>query len=349
MPIEPGSMLGSYEIHDLVGVGVTGAVYRAYHVGLARPAAVRVLPAIAVDPEAKARFRREAEVITGLRHPNLLHLFDFGDHLGTPYLVAEWMPGGSLGDRLKAGANHKHSTSLQLLAGIAAALDFAHGQGIVHGDVKPAGVLLDGSGRPIIADLGLVNLVQGFSGTGVGSDTTENPAYLAPERVMGSPAGSPADLYALATMAYELLAGAVPFEGEGTLEILYAQVHREPPAASRLNADLPPAVDAALARGLAKDPLARWQSGNALVASLEAAFASAPVATVEAVVPAAPVVAAAPAIPAAPAETEGEAARPAAGRLGPGTLVGAVGGILVLAALLILLALVAQIHPAVVP
>jgi len=285
MPIGPVTTLGAYEVQDLVGQGAMGTVYRAYHAGLARTAAVKVLTVLTPDPDSLARFRREAQSIARMRHPNVLNVYDFGEHEGTPYMIVEYFPGGSLGDRLRTGSRYGREESLELLEGIAAALDYAHGLDIVHRDVKPANVLLDARGGPILADFGLAKLLQQSSVKTVSGVTTGTPAYMSPEQVMGAPVGPAADTYALATMAYELLTGVIPFEGEGVLELLYAHVHRVPPAASSRDPSLGPAVDAVLARGLAKDPGQRWESGGALVAALREALRPAPVAAVEATLP----------------------------------------------------------------
>jgi eukaryotic-like serine/threonine-protein kinase len=352
MPIEPGTTLGAYEVHEFLGQGAMGTVYRAFHAGLARPAAVKVLQAIAPDPDATARFRREAQSIAQMRHPNVLNVYDFGEYQGTPYMIVEYMPRGSLSDRTKAGERFDQPTALRLLEGIAAALDYAHGLGIVHRDVKPANVLLDGGGNPVLADFGLAKLLQSASVKTVSGVTTGTPAYMSPEQVMGSAVGPPADTYALTTMAYEFLAGAIPFEGEGMLELLYAHVHREPPAASTRNPELSPAVDAVLARGLAKDPSLRWETSSAMVAALRAALAGDPPPTVEATmalrvaVPAPPAVVA-PAAQEATVTTAAPAPRAGGGRFRTGIIVGALGGVIVIVAALLLLALAARGHPSV--
>jgi len=278
MPIGPGTVLGAYEVQEIIGQGAMGTVYRAYHAGLARTAAVKVLSVLTPDPDAVARFRREAQAIARMRHPNVLNVFDFGEHEGTPYMIVEFVAGGSLNDRMKSGERYTRAESLRLLDGIGAALDYAHGLDIVHRDVKPANVLVDPAGNPILADFGLAKLLQQSSVKTVSGVTTGRPAYMSPEQVMGAAVGPAADTYALSTMAYELLAGAIPFEGEGVLELLYAHVHREPPPASSRNPELGPGVDAVLARGLAKDPAKRWDSSAALIAALRSALEPAPAA-----------------------------------------------------------------------
>jgi predicted Ser/Thr protein kinase len=346
MPIEPGTTLGAYEVHELLGQGAMGTVYRAYHAGLARPAAVKVLQALAPDPDATARFRREARAIAQMRHPNVLNVYDFGQYQGTPYMIVEYMPGGSLSDRTKAGERFDRATALRLLEGIASALDYAHGLDIVHRDVKPANVLLDGIGNPVLADFGLAKLLQSASVKTVSGVTTGTPAYMSPEQVMGSAVGPPADTYALTTMAYEFLAGSIPFEGEGMLELLYAHVHREPPAASSRNPELSPAVDAVLARGLAKDPVARWATGSEMVAALRAALAGEAEAAVE-VTMALPT-AATSALEPVPADVAGAGSVPPVRRHRRRRLVlAALGAGLVLAVTLLLLAIASRTHPTV--
>ncbi|HEV2036490.1 MAG TPA: serine/threonine-protein kinase [Candidatus Dormibacteraeota bacterium] len=280
MSIESGTKLGPYEVQEFIGQGAMGTVYRAYHAQLERSGAVKVLQGIAVGPDAVARFRHEAQAIAQMRHPNIVNVFDFGEYDGTPYMIVEYVPGGSLAGKMKQVALDQ-TVALKYLRGIGAGLDYAHSLGIVHRDIKPANVLLAKDGTVVIADFGLVKLLQGSSVQSMSGVTTGTPAYMAPEQVMGHQVGPPADLYALATMAYEMLTGAIPFEGEGVLELMYAHVHREPPPPSSRNAALTPAVDAVIMRGLAKDPQKRWESCESFVVALTAALAGQPVAGVE--------------------------------------------------------------------
>ena len=268
-----------------------GVVYRAYHVPLARTGAVKVMHGISPDPDTIARFRREAQAIAQMRHPNILNVFDFGEYQGTPYMIVEYVPGGSLAAQMKKGPLET-PTALEYLEGIASGLDYAHSLGIVHRDVKPANVLVARDGTPIIADFGLVKLLQSASLNSMTGATTGTPAYMAPEQVTGSKVGPAADRYSLATMAYEMLTGAFPFEDDSVLEMMYAHVHRDPNPPSSHRSELGPRVDAVLLRGLAKDPDARWESCEALVAALRSAVAAAPSPAVERTVVMAPPVAA---------------------------------------------------------
>jgi serine/threonine-protein kinase len=257
-------------VHEPIGEGAMGVVYRAYHAELERTGAVKVLQAIVSDPDTKSRFRREALAIAHMRHPNILNVYDFGEYRGTPYMIVEYVPGGSLANRLESRPLDRES-AVAYLRGIGEALDYAHSLGIVHRDVKPANVLLAPDETPILADFGLVKLMESSvkSMTGV---TTGTPAYMAPEQVTGTDVGPAADRYSLATIAYELLTGAYPFDGEGVMEMLYAHVHRQPPAPSLRTPELGPEVDAVILRGLAKTPSERWPTCEAFVDALAAAL-----------------------------------------------------------------------------
>jgi hypothetical protein len=272
VPIGPGTKLGQYEVQDFIGQGAMGFVYRAYHAQLERTGAVKVLQAIAPDPDTTARFRHEAQAIAQMRHPNILNVYDFGEYQGTPYMIVEFVPGGSLADRLNQGLLDQ-GAAIKYLRGIASGLDHAHGQGIVHRDVKPANVLLEKDDTPVLADFGLAKLLQGSSLKSMTGVTTGTPAYMAPEQVAGNKVGPAADRYSLATIAYEMLTGVIPFDGEGLLEILYAQVHREPPPPSTRIRKLSPKVDAVIMRGLAKNPADRWDSCTSFVDALAEALA----------------------------------------------------------------------------
>jgi serine/threonine protein kinase len=248
-----------------------GLVYRAYHTGLERTVAVKVLQAITPDKDTVARFRHEAQAIARLRHPNIVDVYDVGEFEGTPYMVVEYVSGGSLAGKMSPGGIGP-AAALRYLRGIAAGLDYAHGRGIVHRDVKPANVLLTDDGSPVLADFGLAKLLQGTSLKSMTGVTTGTPAYMAPEQVTGHDVGPAADRYSLASMAYEMLTGVIPFDGEGLMEVLYAQVHRYPSPPSARHSALGPEVDAAIMRGLAKDPSMRWESCTAFVEALAQAL-----------------------------------------------------------------------------
>ncbi|HEV3094385.1 MAG TPA: protein kinase, partial [Solirubrobacteraceae bacterium] len=272
MSIATGTRLGQYEVQDFIGEGAMGVVYRAYHPELERTGAVKIMNALSPDRDSVTRFRHEAQAIAQLRHPNIVNVYDFGTFEGTPYMVVEYVPGGSLAARM-ADKRLDQATALRYMRGIAAGLDYAHAHGVVHRDVKPANVLLSADDTPVLADFGLAKLLQGTSLKSLTGVTTGTPAYMAPEQVAGHQVGPAADRYSLATIAYEMLTGVIPFDGYALMEMLYAHVHNEPPAPSSRLPNLSPDVDAVLLRGLAKDPSARWPTATSFVEALDAALA----------------------------------------------------------------------------
>src|SRR3977135_2383424 len=155
-----------------------GYVFRAYHAQLERTVAVKVLQAMAPEPDTTARFRHEAQAIAQMRHPNILNVYDFGEYEGSPYMIVEYVPGGNLADRLTQG-HLDHSRALHYLRGISAGLDYAHRHGVVHRDIKPANVLLEKDDTPVLADFGLAKLLQGSSVTSLTGESTWRPGYRA--------------------------------------------------------------------------------------------------------------------------------------------------------------------------
>jgi serine/threonine protein kinase len=202
-----GQTLDRYEIIELIGEGGMATVYRARQPRLQRDVAVKVMqPALAADPTFRQRFEREAQTAANLRHPNILTVHDYGESDGGQlYLVVEYMRGGALRDALERGMALEKA--VEIAAQIAEALDYAHGQGVVHRDVKPNNILLTRDERPLLADFGLVKPIQGdrrLTATGVMLGT---PDYMAPEQVQGEEVDGRADVYALGVMLYEMLTG----------------------------------------------------------------------------------------------------------------------------------------------
>ena len=262
-----------YRAPELVARGGMGVIYRAEDGLLGRIVAVKVLADPYADDEGiRRRFTHEALAAARLSNaPHTITIFDVGEHDGRPYIVMEYLVGGSLADRLTAQGAQPAGRALAWLEQAAAALDAAHAQDIVHRDVKPANLLLDDDGNVRVADFGVASAAGLDSFTAAGT-VLGTAGYLAPEQARGERAGPESDRYALAVVAFELLSGSRPFERESTAAEAAAHVNAPVPSAVALNPDLPREVEGVFARGLAKEPTGRYESCAELVAALRGAF-----------------------------------------------------------------------------
>ena len=262
-----------YTSVSLIARGGMGEVYRATDSVLQRKVAIKLLSERhAGEEDVRARFRREALAAARLSGtPHVITIFDVGEHRRRPYIVMEYLDGGSVHDRLREGPVPP-GQSLEWLAQAGVALDRAHAEGIVHRDVKPANLLLDRDGNIVVSDFGIA------STTGV--DTLTLPGtilgtagYLSPEQARGEPSTAASDRYGLGVVAFELLTGRRPFEGDTAATEAFAHVNAPVPSARSLYPELPPGVDDVLERALAKDPADRPVSCGELVRDLRDAFA----------------------------------------------------------------------------
>jgi len=320
-----------YRVERHIANGGMASVWEAHDEALQRAVAVKVLAGhLSEDDNARRRFQREARTAAGLSsHPNVATIYDVGEYDGKSYIVMELLPGGTVADRIKSGREIDDDSSLGWLREAGSALDAAHDAGIVHRDVKPANMLLDARGRLALGDFGIARLGLEDQITQTGQ-VLGTAAYISPEQAMGEPATPASDRYALAVVAFELLTGAKPFPGDNFAAQARAHVGDEPPAASSVDDTLPPAVDAVLARGMAKEPADRWPSASAFVRALDDALdEGAPAGTTRVL----PVTAAAPGRVAAPPPVDPEPPARGGGRPGRGA-----GPLLALAAAVLLIA-----------
>jgi serine/threonine-protein kinase len=269
-----GSRIGPYDVQEHLGSGPLGPAYRAYDARRSHSVVVKLLPGLAA--EGRKRFATEVGRLAGISHPNALEVVDHGEHEGIPYLVTTYVPGGSLAGALGRQPPNREA-ALQVLAGTADFVDYLHGEGVVHGDLKPANVLVGAGGNAFVTDFGLASLLQqppqgAATEAAPGAVRAEMPVYAAPERLSHGEVTPATDRYTFAAIAFEVLTGTPPFTGLTEGEMASGRLDAPQPAASSPGPALSPAVDAVFERALARDPGKRWPSCGQMVAALEHAI-----------------------------------------------------------------------------
>jgi eukaryotic-like serine/threonine-protein kinase len=274
MPVEAGVLPDRYAEPRLIGHGGMGEIYLARDRELGRQVAIKLLDErFAGDESLRRRFQREALTAARLSgQPHVVTIFDVGEWRGRPFIVMEYLPGGTLADRARERPVDR-GHALAWLAQAAAALDAAHAEGIVHRDVKPQNLLFDGRGDLQVVDFGIARAIDDTTGGMTATGTILGTAgYLSPEQARGEPTSPASDRYGLAVVAYELLTGGRPFEGGSATAEAAAHIHHPVPPASERGVGLPRRVDAVFERGLAKRPEDRYGSAADFVAALSAAL-----------------------------------------------------------------------------
>jgi eukaryotic-like serine/threonine-protein kinase len=273
MAVRTGVLPDRYADPRLIGRGGMGEIYLAEDTELARKVVVKMLDAhLAGQEDLRRRFRREALTAAKLTgQPHIIAIYDVGEFNGRPFIVMEYLSGGSLADRARAGPVSP-GEALEWLEQAAEALDAAHERGVVHRDVKPANLLFSERGELEVADFGIARAIDDTAGMTLAGTVMGTAGYLAPEQARGEPAGPASDRYALGVVAYELLTGGRPFErGSETAEAA-AHIHERVPPPSERGVGLPRSVDPVFDRALAKDPGTRYSSATELVAALAMAL-----------------------------------------------------------------------------
>ncbi len=270
-----GQTLNQYRITEQIGEGGMATVFKAYQPGLNRDVALKVLPPhFAKQADFTERFSREAQAIGNLHHPNILPVYDSGQDKGYSYIAMRYIPNATtLAHEMKSPL--KTERIIEVMTQIGGALDHAHKAGIIHRDVKPSNVLLDGQWA-LLSDFGLAKMVEGASeltGTGVGMGT---PAYMSPEQGMGKKVDHRTDIYALGIILYEMLTGQVPHRAETPIATVMKRINEPLPLPRSLNPNIPEAVERVLLKALAVEPTDRFDSASELATALKAAFGSNP-------------------------------------------------------------------------
>jgi serine/threonine-protein kinase len=270
-----GTTLSSYRGLKLIARGGMAEVYRATSPTTGKPVAIKILPAtLATDDQFRRRFLREAQIIAGLEHPNIVRVIDFGDENGAHYIVMEYLSGPDLGALIKQEKRIAFPQVLTMLRDVSSALDYAHAHGLVHRDIKPSNVMLDSSldiERAVLTDFGIAKITDAHTQiTATGVLGTFD--YIAPEQIQASAdVDGRADVYALGVMTYQMLTGRLPFERPNTGALLLAHISAPPPDIREQARDLPRHVSYAIQRAMAKKPKDRYATAGAFVAALESA------------------------------------------------------------------------------
>jgi serine/threonine-protein kinase len=263
---------GRYTILEPVGAGGMAEVYRGRDQLLGREVAVKVLSErFAQDHAFVERFRREAQSAANLNHPNIVSLYDYGSDGDAYYIVMEFIEGRSLADALKEEGRVLPERAAEIAADVAKALGRAHGQGIVHRDIKPGNIMLTSSGQTKVTDFGIARALGGdgeqtMTQTGMVIGTA---AYLSPEQAQGNPVDARSDIYSIGIVLYEMLAGNAPFAGDTPLSIAYKHVREDPPPLTTAALEVPPALASIAMKALAKNPENRYASAQEMQEDLE--------------------------------------------------------------------------------
>jgi serine/threonine protein kinase len=267
-----GQSLGRYQVLEQLGEGGMATVYKGYDTLLERFVAIKVIRTDQFAPsmlaEMMKRFEREAKALAKLSHPNIVHVHDYGEYEGAPYLVMEYLPSGTL--QQNSPAPMPWQQALHILLPIAQALAYAHAHNIVHRDIKPGNILLTENGLPMLSDFGIAKILESNSaGTLTGAGTSiGTPEYMAPEQWTGQ-AGPQSDIYSLGVVLYELVTGRKPYTADTPVGVMLKQVREPLPAPRQFVPDLPEGLEKVLFKALEKQPEDRYQSMDAFAAALE--------------------------------------------------------------------------------
>jgi len=283
-----GRFLGQYELMELIGKGGMARVYKSVQPALERYVAVKLLhPSVAADEEFLVRFQREAKAAASLRHPHIVQIFDFGHQEELYYMVMEFVDGPTLRDelqKLKALDENLPFSEVQRIIGeVSEALDYAHGRGIIHRDVKPANILLTPEGQVVLSDFGLAFMIEGPRQTITGFVGT--PEYMSPEQGQGLAVDGRTDVYSLGVVLYEMLTGRVPFTSKTPVGIVMKHISEPLPPPRSVNPDIPEGVERVLLKAMSKDPQDRYRRAGELSRALVEAFEAPAVAEAPTAVP----------------------------------------------------------------
>ncbi|MBN1922563.1 MAG: protein kinase [Anaerolineae bacterium] len=270
-----GMTLTKYRVLEKLGQGGMAQVYKAYQPGLERYVAIKVLhPHLTDDENFVTRFQREARAIATLEHPHIVHVHDFDTNNGVTFIVMECLQGVNLKARLRELACREAILPLEetvaIVGALAAALDYAHAQGVIHRDIKPSNVLMTPDRGPVLTDFSIARMVEATAITDSNS-TLGTPAYMSPEQGQGEPGDARSDIYALGILLYQLCTGQVPFDADTPYAVILKHITAPLPSPRSLRPELSEAIERVIYKALAKDPADRYQTAGDLAGAFEAA------------------------------------------------------------------------------
>ena len=276
-----------YDVGQVIGRGGMAEVYEGTDRRLNRRVAIKVLrPDLALDPMFQERFRREAQSAAGLNHPNIVAIYDTGEDLisdgvnqvSIPYIVMEYVDGVTLRQMLNNGPRILPERALEVIAGVLAALDYAHRHGIVHRDIKPANIMINSHGDAKVMDFGIARAMSDAATSVTATSAVMGTAqYLSPEQARGESVDARSDIYSTGCVLYELLTSGPPFNGESPVSIAYQHVNETPKLPSSVDPSIPTTLDAITLTALAKSPASRYQTAAEMRFDIERAIAGLPI------------------------------------------------------------------------
>ena len=271
--LQPGQILGPYQIINQFGQGGMSTIYKAYHPAMDRYVAIKVLPhEFAQTKEFLTRFQQEARLIAKLEHPHILPVHDFGDNQGLPYLVMRFLDAGTLKERMQSGPLTSEEMD-HLFTQLASALGYAHSKGVIHRDIKPSNALIDTHDNLFLTDFGIAKLIEGSSKLTKTGTITGTPDYMSPEQAQGDKVDHLSDIYSLGVVLYEMATGRVPYEAETPLAVLLKKIHDPLPPPSTIKPDIHPAIEAVILKALARNPEDRFASVQEFLTAWKTALA----------------------------------------------------------------------------
>jgi serine/threonine protein kinase len=268
-----GDAVGNYKLGKMLGQGGMATVYKAYHEALDREVAIKVMHQNFLDDEGfVARFRREAQLVARLSHSNIVPVYDFGEHDNQPYLVMKYIEGETLKQRL-ARQPLELDEILAIMTAVGGALSYAHKQDILHRDIKPSNIVIDKDHKPYLTDFGLARLASSGESTMSADMLLGTPHYISPEQAKGAKdIDGRADIYSLGIVLYELLIGRVPFTADTPYAIIHDHIYGDLPEPSKINPEIPLAVEAVILQALEKNPDNRFADADEMIKDLRDAI-----------------------------------------------------------------------------